>query len=193
MRRVCVFCGSRVGNRPEYAEQARRLGAALVRRGWGLVYGGGNIGLMGIIADVVLQAGGEVIGVIPRALEQKELAHRGLTALHVVDTMHERKTVMSDLADAFVALPGAFGTADELFEILTWSQLGLHRKPIGLLDVAGFFQPLLSWLDRAAGEGFLKPKHRQLLLASKDVEELCDLLCRERPDVTPKWIAEGDR
>src|SRR5262245_12742237 len=142
MRRVCVFCGSSAGNRPEYADAARHLGAALARRGLGLVYGGGHVGLMGVVADAVLRAGGEVIGVIPQALVERELAQAGLTRLEVVDTMHQRKARMADLADAFVALPGGFGTCDELFEILTWSQLGLHARPVGLLNVAGFFDPL---------------------------------------------------
>src|SRR5262245_36632496 len=164
MRRVGVFCGSKVGSRPEYADAARQLGKALVGRGMGLVFGAGHVGLMGVLADVVLAAGGEAVGVIPQALVDKELAHTGLTELHVVETMHQRKALMADLSDSFVALPGAFGTGDELFEILTWSQLGLHAKPIGLLDVAGFFGPLLEWLDHAVAEGFLKPAHRNLLL-----------------------------
>src|SRR6266478_5604142 len=139
MRHLCVFCGSSTGRRAVYAESARRLGAILPARGWGLVYGAGNIGLMGILADAALQAGAEVIGVIPQALVDREVAHDGLTQRHIVSTMHERKALMADLADAFAALPGGFGTGDEFFEVLTWGQLGLHAKPMGLLNVAGFF------------------------------------------------------
>jgi uncharacterized protein (TIGR00730 family) len=194
MRRVCVFCGSSAGNRPEYAEAARRLGAALVRRGLGLVYGGGHVGLMGVVADDVLRAGGEAIGVIPQALVERELALAGLTRLEVVDTMHQRKARMADLADAFVALPGGFGTCDELFEILTWAQLGLHAKPIGLLNVTGFFVPLRAWLEHMVREGFLKAKHRRLLLEADDPDRLLDLLVQYRPEESvPKWITAEDR
>jgi uncharacterized protein (TIGR00730 family) len=194
MRRLCVFCGSSAGNRPEYAAAARRLGAALVQRGLGVVYGGGHVGLMGVIADAVLRAGGEVIGVIPQALVERELAQSGLTRLEIVDTMHQRKARMADLADAFAALPGGFGTCDELFEILTWAQLGLHAKPVGLLNVAGFFDPLRVWLDHMVQESFLKEKHRRLLLEAGDPERLLDLLSHYRPDEpTPKWISPEDR
>src|SRR5271166_5111645 len=164
MRRLCVFCGSSEGDRPVYVDSARLLGELLAAQRLGLVYGGGHIGLMGILADAVLAAGGEVIGVIPQALVDRELAHSCLSEMHVVASMHERKARMADLSDGFLALPGAYGTADELFEILTWAQLGLHARPIGLLDVDGFFDPLLAWLDRAVREGFLREDHRQLLL-----------------------------
>ena len=194
MRRVCVFCGSKSGDRPMYADVTRRLGTALVQRGLTLVYGAGHIGLMGILADTVLQAGGEVIGVIPQALVDRELAHTGLTQLHVVATMHQRKALMADLADGFAALPGGFGTGDELFEILTWSQLGLHGKPAGLLNVAGYFTPLLAWLDHAVGEQFLRPEHRRLLMEAEEPERLLDLLLHFRPEPeTPKWINATDR
>src|SRR5262245_31741191 len=194
MRRLCVFCGSKAGNRSVYAEAARALGHALAARGLGLVYGGGHIGLMGILADAVLHAGGEVSGVIPEALVAEELAHPQLTALHVVGTMHQRKALMADLADGFAALPGGFGTADELFEILTWAQLGLHAKPIGLLNVAGFFDPLLAWLDRTAGEGFLKPKHRALLLVEDEPTRLLEALGHFRPAKRlEKKIDQADR
>ncbi|MFL5338765.1 MAG: TIGR00730 family Rossman fold protein [Gemmataceae bacterium] len=176
MRRVCVFCGSRTGDQPIYAEAAARLGSALVARGLGLVYGGGNVGLMGVLADAVLAAGGEVIGVIPGGLAEKELAHAGLTELHVVESMHARKALMAQRADAFIALPGGYGTADEFFEILTWRQLGLHGKPIGLLNVASFFDPLLAWADLMVREGFVKPHNRRLLQVSDEVEELLRLL-----------------
>lgn len=194
MRRLCIFCGSRPGDRPVFAERTRTLGEALARRGLGLVYGGGHVGLMGILADAVLQAGGEAIGVIPQALVDKELAHARLTALHVVANMHQRKALMADLSDGFAALPGAYGTGDELFEILTWSQLGLHSKPIGLLNVDGFFDPLLAWLGRAVDEAFLKPKHRELLLVADDPERLLDLLANPPPrDRTEKWLDRNDR
>jgi uncharacterized protein (TIGR00730 family) len=194
MQRLCVFCGSSAGARTVYAEAARQLGKALAARGVGLVYGGGHVGLMGILADSVLELGGSVIGVIPQALVDKELAQAGLTQLHVVTTMHQRKALMADLADGFMALPGAFGTADELFEILTWAQLGLHAKPIGLLNVAGYFDPLRAWLDHAVREGFLRSAHRQLLLEAEDSERLLDLLEQYRPVAeTPKWIDERDR
>ncbi|MFO0929845.1 MAG: TIGR00730 family Rossman fold protein [Gemmataceae bacterium] len=148
-RAVCVFCGSSTGNRVEYTDAARALGRALSERGLTLVYGAGDIGLMGLLADAVLETGGRVIGVIPRALVDRELGHNGLTELHVVETMHQRKALMADRADAFLALPGGFGTGDELFEILTWAQLGIHTRPIGLVNVAGYFDPLLAWIDRA--------------------------------------------
>ena len=194
MQRVCVFCGSRSGSKPLYADVTRRLGIALVKRGMTLVYGAGHIGLMAVLADAVLQAGGQAIGVIPQALVDKELAHAGLTEMHIVASMHERKAKMADLSDAFIALPGAYGTADELFEILTWAQLGLHAKPIGLLDVDGFFDPLLAWLDHTVREGFLREKHRDLLLKSDDPARLLDLLQSAHPaPVTPKWIDEKDR
>src|SRR5271154_5558209 len=167
-RGVCVFCGSSSGKGPQYADSARRLGAALAARGLELVYGAGDVGLMGVLADAALAAGGRVVGVIPQALVQREVAHHGLSELHVVRTMHERKALMADRADAFLALPGGFGTADELFEILTWAQLGLHSKPVGLLNVAGFFDPLLAWIDRCVSDGFLRPENRDLLLISAD-------------------------
>src|SRR6516164_2274986 len=147
LKRICVFCGSSVGDRPIYLQAALELGRAIAERRLGLVYGGGHIGLMGVLADAVLSGGGEVIGVIPQALVDRELAHTGVTELRVVETMHQRKALMADLSDGFLALPGGFGTGDELFEILTWAQLGLHAKPIGVLNVGGYFDPLLAWLD----------------------------------------------
>lgn len=166
----------------------------MAARGLEVVYGGGHIGLMGILADTALESGGSVVGVIPQALVEKELAHERLRELHVVTTMHQRKARMADLADGFLALPGAFGTADELFEILTWAQLGLHAKPIGLLNVAGFFDPLRAWLDHAVREGFLRAAHRGLLLEAEEPERLLDLLEQYRPiGEVPKWIDAGDR
>jgi uncharacterized protein (TIGR00730 family) len=194
MQRICVFCGSKTGSRPIYADTARRLGELMAERGLALVFGGGHIGLMGILADAVLDRGGRAIGVIPQALVDKELAHTGLTELHVVETMHERKSLMADLSNGFIALPGAFGTADELFEILTWAQLGLHSKPIGVLDVARYFAPVLAWLDVAVNEGFLPARHRKLLLKADSPEALLDLFAQYRATLpTPKWIDETDR
>jgi uncharacterized protein (TIGR00730 family) len=194
MKRLCVFCGSSAGSQTIYADAARRLGEALAERGLGVVYGGGRVGLMGILADSVLHSGGSVIGVIPQALVEKELAHDGLAELHIVTTMHQRKALMADLADGFAALPGAFGTADELFEILTWAQLGLHSKPIGLLNVAGYFDSLCAWLDQAVREGFLRSAHRGLLLEAKQPGQLLELLEQYQPTVeTPKWIETQDR
>ncbi|HEX3313898.1 MAG TPA: TIGR00730 family Rossman fold protein [Gemmataceae bacterium] len=176
LHRLCVFCGSLHGNRPVYADTARALGQAMAHRQIELVYGGGHVGLMGVVADSVLDAGGRAIGVIPQALVERELAHDRLTELHVTASMHERKALMVGLSDAFVALPGGFGTADEWFEILTWAQLNLHDKPVGLLDVAGFFDPLLTWIDRTVEEGFVKKQHRDKLFVERDIEPLLDRL-----------------
>src|SRR5437868_614260 len=172
MKRLCVFCGSSAGTNPRFADEAKILGAVLVRKGWSLVYGGGHIGLMGLLADAVLGAGGEVIGVIPQALVDRELAHEGLTELRIVSSMHERKALMAELSHAFVALPGGYGTADEFFEMLTWAQLNIHHKPIGLLNTANFFEPLLAWIDRAVADGFINPVQRQLLRVENDGERL---------------------
>jgi uncharacterized protein (TIGR00730 family) len=194
MRRLCVFCGASVGAREVYANAARRTGEAMVRRGLGLVFGGGHVGLMGMLADTILRAGGEGIGVIPQALVDRELAHRGLNELRVVGSMHQRKALMADLADGFLALPGGYGTADETFEILTWAQLGLHSKPIGMLNVEGFFDPLLAWIDRTVQEGFLRPEHRRLLVDAGDPDQLLDQLRDYRPpESRPKWIEKEDR
>jgi len=192
MKRVCVFCGSSRGTNPAYCEAAQKLGHVLAKRGLELVFGAGHIGLMGVLADAVIAAGGHTTGVIPRAMVDRELAHAGLGRLHIVDTMHERKALMADLSDAFIALPGGFGTADELFEILTWAQLGIHQKPVGLVNTAGFFDPLLAWLDRAVTDGFLKPKHRRLLIEAANVEELLDRLGQFHP-VPSQGIESADR
>jgi hypothetical protein len=170
-RRICVYCGSSEGNRPEYAEGARALGAFLAGRGIGLVYGGGRLGLMGVVADAVLAHGGEAHGVIPQALIDLEVAHTGLTELHVVTNMHERKARMTDLTDAFVALPGGIGTYDELFEAWTWNALGYHAKPFALLNVSGFWDDMLSFLDRATASGFMSPARRAQLLVAESIEE----------------------
>ncbi|MFN3598044.1 MAG: TIGR00730 family Rossman fold protein [Rubricoccaceae bacterium] len=169
---MAVYCGARAGHDPAYAKAARALGTLLARRGLGLVFGGGRIGLMGIVADAVLAAGGEATGVIPQFLIDREVAHEGLTALHVVDSMHARKARMAALAEAFIALPGGLGTLDELAEMLTWAQLGLHAKPCGLLNVRGYFDGLLAFVDHAAREGFVRPDHRRLLTADADAARL---------------------
>ncbi len=176
MKAVCVFCGSSSGRRPEYALAARSLGRVLAERRITLVWGGGNVGLMGILADAVLEHGGRAIGVIPRGLEERELAHRGATELHVTRTMHERKALMERLSDAFVALPGGFGTLDELCEILTWRQLGLHAKPMGLLDAGGYFGPLEAAFDHSVREGFVRAEHRALLVRDEDPRRLLETL-----------------
>jgi uncharacterized protein (TIGR00730 family) len=192
MQRICVFCGSARGARPAYEESARQLGQALVARGVSLVYGGGHVGLMGVVADAVLEAGGEAIGVIPHALAAREIAHQGLTRLHVVDSMHERKALMADLSDAFIAMPGGFGTYEEFFEAVTWTQLGVHRKPCGLLNVTGFYDPIVQFLDRAVGEGFVKPQHRAAILVGSDPGELIDALTTvELPEVA-RWIGVAE-
>jgi hypothetical protein len=188
LRRVCVFSGSSPGARPEYAAAARALGAALGRRGLGLVYGGAKVGLMGVVADAVLAAGSEAIGVIPERLMTKELAHTGLTELRVVASMHDRKREMADLADAFVALPGGIGTLEELTEVLSWAQLGLHAKPCGLLDVAGYFDRLVGFLDHAVAERFLPPQHRAMLLAAPDADALLERLAAYRAPAVEKWL-----
>jgi uncharacterized protein (TIGR00730 family) len=167
-----VFCGSSSGNRASYAAAAGELGKLLAGRNIGLVYGGGSVGLMGILADATLAAGGKVIGVIPQSLADREVAHRGLSELRVVESMHERKAVMADLADAFIAMPGGFGTLDEFFEILTWAQLGIHAKPCGLLNVESYFNALLAFLDHSVDERLLKPTHRKLILVDTDPREL---------------------
>lgn len=193
MKRVCVFCGSSAGTRPVYAEAARATGRLLAERGIGLVYGGGNVGLMGVVADAVLAAGGEVTGVIPRALVEREVGHRGLTTLHVVGTMHERKALMVDLSDGFVALPGGYGTLDELCETLTWSQLGIHARPCGVLNVDGYFDALLALFDHAVREGFVREAHRGLVLEASEPAALLDEMARFQPPATEKWIRGGDR
>ena len=193
MKRVCVFCGSSAGTRPVYAEAARATGRLLAERGIGLVYGGGRVGLMGEVADAVLAAGGEVTGVIPRGLMDREVGHRGLTTLHVTGTMHERKALMVDLSDGFVALPGGYGTLDELCEALTWSQLGIHARPCGVLNVDGYFDALLALFDHAVREGFVREPHRGLVLEASEPAAPLDAMARFRPSATEKWIRDADR
>ena len=172
--RICVFTGSKAGNRAEYAAAARRVGRELVERGYGLVYGGGNVGLMAVVADAVLERGGHVTGVIPEAFMELEVAHRGLSDLRIVQSMHERKAMMAELSDGFIAMPGGIGTMEEFFEVLSWAQLGIHAKPCGLLNVGGYYQQIVQFLDDAVAQGFLKPKHRALLLAEEEPGRLLD-------------------
>lgn len=186
--RLCVFCGSKHGARREYADAAVRLGGRLADAGITLVYGGGHIGLMGVLADAVLARGGRVIGVITQALEKLELAHRGLTEMHVVQTMHERKALMADLADGFIALPGGLGTFDETFEILTWAQLGIHHKPCGVLNVGGYYDKLIEFLDQSVTEQFNRPEYRALMLIDADPDRLLDKMRAYKSFVTEKWI-----
>jgi len=188
MKRVCVFCGSSPGARPEYARLAAELGRALARRRLTLVYGGGRVGLMGQLADAVLAAGGEVLGVIPRALATKERAHPGLTDLEVVETMHERKARMAELAGAFIALPGGLGTLEELFETWTWGQLGIHAKPLGLLDGNGYFDHLIRFLDHAVEERFVQPEYRGMVVVASAPEALLDHLASYQPPAVPHWL-----
>jgi uncharacterized protein (TIGR00730 family) len=193
IRRICVFCGSRPGNRPEYVQAARKLGSLLAARGIGLVYGGARVGIMGAVADAALRGGGEVIGVIPDALVQHELAHDHLTELRVVASMHERKAVMAELSDGVIALPGGLGTFEELFETLTWSQLGIHDKAFGVLNIGGFYDSLLALVDHAVTEGFIPEQHRALILEATDPEAMLDLLTAyEPPPPVVKWLKPRD-
>ena len=192
MKRLCVFCGSSVGRNAAYAEAATELGTLLATRGVGLVYGGGNVGLMGVIADAALAAGGEVIGVIPRALADREIAHIGCTELRIVDSMHTRKAMMADLSDAFVAMPGGVGTFEEFFEAITWTQLGLHRKACGLLNVADFYTPLATFIDQAVADGFIKPVHRAAIVVDHDPARLLDTLSTLVLPDAPKWISRDE-
>jgi hypothetical protein len=193
LRRICVFCGSSVGSRAEYRAAAERLAATLSERGIALVFGGGAVGLMGAIADAMLARGGEVIGVIPEALAAREVAHLGLRDLRVVGSMHERKATMAGLSDAFLAMPGGFGTFEEFCEVVTWTQLGLHRKRCGLLNVAGFYDPLLAQFDRAVADGFLKPSGRALVVSDDQPARLLDLLAQPAELSEPKWIVSTEQ
>lgn len=190
---VCVYAGSNPGLDPAYADAARDVGAVLAARGIELVYGGGHVGLMGVVADAALAAGGTVTGVIPQDLVDKEVAHPGLSELVVVESMHERKLAMADRSQAFVALPGGVGTLEELFEVLTWTQLGIHHKPVGVIDVAGFFTPLLTYLDTVVHAGFVRPQHRRILHAATDPAELLDAFAEWEPVEVSKWMEFDDR
>jgi uncharacterized protein (TIGR00730 family) len=188
VKSVCVFCGSSPGADPAFATAAENLGRLLAASGRTLVYGGGRVGLMGIVADAALAAGGTVVGVIPQSLVHHEVAHRGLTELRVVESMHERKALMADLSDGFVGLPGGIGTLEEFFEVWTWGQLGLHTKPYGLLDVSGFFGPLLGFLDRLVQQRFIRADHREMLLVDSEASRLLRRMAVSRPVYLAKWI-----
>ena len=189
---LCVYCGSSSGRIDAYAAAARALAQAMVERGIRLVYGGASVGIMGAVADEVLRLGGEAVGVIPESLMRKELAHAGLTELHVTPSMHARKTLMAELADGFVALPGGIGTMEEIFEIWTWGQLGLHRKPCGLLNVAGYYDALIAFLDHAAGEQFVRPDQRRMLVVESAPAVLLDRLTTYTPPELSKWVGPGE-
>ncbi len=187
MKSLCVYCGSSLGNREEYVMAAESLGIEMAKQEIALVYGGGRVGLMGVVANAVLTAGGSVIGVLPRFLDEKEVGHKGLSELHLVETMHERKAKMADIADGFVALPGGYGTLDEIFEILTWAQLDLHQKPCGLLNAGGYFDLLLAFLDRATTDALLRPAHRSLLLSHSEPEDLLKAMRNFEAQPVLKW------
>ena len=188
MKRMCVYCGSSAGKHPEYSESARALGIALAQRGIELVYGGASVGIMGTLADTVLQAGGKVIGVIPEAIANKEVAHKGLSELKVVGSMHERKSQMAELADGFIALPGGFGTLEELFEILTWSQLGFHKKPCALLNIQGYYNSLQLFLEHAVEQQFIKAVHHDMLLVESEPSKLLARMENYQAITEGKWI-----
>ncbi len=188
IRRVCVFCGSRTGKHPEFVEAARAVGTGLAERGWELVYGGGSVGLMGAVADAVLAAGGRVIGVIPEFLATRELLHTGVTDMRVVDSMHTRKALMCELSDAFVGLPGGYGTFEELFEMVTWAQLGLHAKPVGLLDTRRFYSPFAALVRHAVDEGFIKTEQKALIVVDDDPQRLLDQLPTHSVPFSRKWL-----
>jgi uncharacterized protein (TIGR00730 family) len=192
-QRLCVFCGSSMGYRPEYRSAAVTLGEIFVERGIELVYGGGNIGLMGVVADTVLAHGGHVIGVIPESLMALEVGHLGLTELRIVGSMHERKALMSDLSDGFIALPGGFGTLEEFCEVVTWSQLGIQSKPCALLNVENYFAPLLELFDQSVREGFLHEENRRLVLDDTDALRLLEKMATFVPEPVPKWIGREER
>jgi uncharacterized protein (TIGR00730 family) len=191
--RLCVFCGSNAGQDPVYLATARALGEALAASGIGLVYGGASVGLMGAVADAVLAKGGDVIGVMPQALVDKEIAHKGLSDLRVVGSMHERKALMAELADGFIALPGGLGTFEELFEVWTWAQLGYHRKPCALLNASGFYDKLTDFLDDVVDRGFVKPIHRAMLIVESDPAALFQAIRAYEPPKVDKWIKAGER
>lgn len=189
MKAVCVFCGANFGHDPIYSQMARQLGQFIAKQGASLIYGGASVGLMGTVAEAVLEKGGSVFGVIPQSLQKKEISHQSLTKLYVVQSMHERKQMMSDLADSFIALPGGFGTFDELCEILTWAQLGLHKKPIGLFNVKNYFDSFLKQLDWGVSEGLLRPEHRNFVLVDSTIEGLWEKMSTYNAPTVEKWIS----
>jgi len=191
IKNVCVFCGSSRGRNPVYAKAAQDLGRRLAERGYGLVYGGGRVGLMGEIAKAVLDAGGDAVGVIPEALLKREVGHGALTRLEVVDSMHERKARMAELSDGFVAMPGGFGTLEEWFEIITWAQLGIHDKPCVLLNVAGYFDPLLAMIERSVAEDFIRTEHRKLFAVAATADEALECIVNMRPEPGERWLSRS--
>jgi hypothetical protein len=192
MKNICVYCGSSPGRLEAYVDGARALAQALVTRDLGLVYGGASIGLMGLVADAVLQLGGRAVGVIPKALARKEVAHKCLTELHITQSMHERKSLMAELSDGFIAMPGGIGTFEEIFEVWTWAQLGIHAKPVGLLNVAGYYDGLTTFLDHAAAEQFLKPQHRGVLIVEQEPVALLDRFASYQPPGVQKWLDKDE-
>jgi uncharacterized protein (TIGR00730 family) len=190
--RICVFCGSSAGADPAYRAAAVALGGLLARRGLGLVFGGGHVGLMGAVADAAMAAGGQAVGILPRGLQVRELGHEGLTELHIVGSMHERKALMAELSDGFVALPGGMGTLEETAEALTWAQLGIHQKPVGLLNVKGYWDPLALFLDHAVAQGFLRPEHRWLCLVEREPEALLDRMASWEPPPLRRWMSRDE-
>ncbi len=192
MKKICVYCGSSPGRRPEYIDSAKALARELLARHIGLIYGGASVGIMGEIADTVLAGGGEVIGVIPQSLVDKEVSHSGLTELKIVNSMHERKAVMAEISDGFIALPGGLGTIEELFEVLTWSQLGFHKKPCALLNIKQYYHSLSLFLDHAVKEKFVKPIHREMLLVEEDPAILLDAMKEYSPPAVDKWIGRNE-
>jgi uncharacterized protein (TIGR00730 family) len=193
IQNLCVFCGANFGTRPEYKKAAQALGRMLAEKSIRLVYGAGNVGLMGVLADSCLAAGGKVIGVIPDSLVRHEVAHLGLTELRIVNSMHERKAMMADLSDAFMALPGGLGTFEEMFEVWTWAQLGIHQKPLGLLNIAGYYDPLIAMVHHGMNEGFLKQKHMDTLLVDNDPARLLESLSTFHTEFAPKWLERDQR
>ncbi|MVW71431.1 TIGR00730 family Rossman fold protein [Bordetella sp. 15P40C-2] len=192
IKNLCVYCGSNAGNRPDYIEAARALAREMVRRDIGLVYGGASVGIMGAVADAVLAEGGRAVGIIPESLMRKEIGHRELTELHIVGSMHERKTMMAERSDGFIALPGGAGTLEELFETWTWAQLGMHQKPCGMLNIAGYYDQLAGFLDHAVQESFIRAEHRAMLIVEQQPSALLDRYAAYTPPTVSKWIDQGE-
>ena len=192
MKRICVYCGSSYGKLPAYTEAAKALGHAMTEQGIGLVYGGASVGIMGVIADAVLEGGGEVLGVIPQAIADKEIAHTGLTELKVVANMHERKAMMAEDSDGFIALPGGLGTMEELFEVWTWAQLGFHQKPCGLMNIAGYYDHLTAFIEHAVDQEYVKSAHQQALLVAKDPKDMLEQMANYKATPGGKWIGRDD-
>ncbi len=192
MKSICVFCGSNPGTNPVYMKTAEKLGLFLAEKGVSVVYGGGRVGLMGQVADTVMENGGKVIGIIPHSLAEKEVAHQGLTELHVVDSMHTRKAMMAEYSDGFIALPGGFGTFEELCEIITWAQLGFHSKPCGFLNIEGYYDPLVELFDKATREKFVRVEHRKLVLIENEIEKIFEAMINYRPPKLEKWLERDE-